>query len=96
MKKLNLEVIESNYNKIEDISNSCASLMQKIGQLQVDLFNNPDAKLEKFLGTINSALHDVHEQLVEVTHTYNEEKLIPAKGQEAFNSAEEELSEETN
>ncbi|UQD56856.1 hypothetical protein [Flavobacterium sp. K5-23] len=95
MENSKVEAIENNYNKIEDISNSCSSLIQKIGQLQVDLFNNPDNDLEKFLGTINSSFSDIHQQIVDVSHNYNQEKLIPAKGLEAFNSAEDELNEES-
>lgn len=90
MKEGNLEIIQSNYNKLEDIRNSYESLMQKIGQLQVDLFNNPDRDLEKFLGSLNGQLSQVNQELVDKTHEYYNEKLLPAQGLEAMNSAEEE------
>lgn len=89
-KEQSLEVIESNYNKLADISNSCESLMQKIGQLQVDLFNNPDQKLEKFLGSINGKFSAAHQEIVEVFTEYEVEKYFPAKGLETFDSTEEE------
>ncbi|WNM17855.1 hypothetical protein [Flavobacterium capsici] len=98
MKESNLESIQSHYNKLEDIKNSYESLMQKIGQLQVDLFNKPDRDLEKFLGTLNGKLSQVNQDLVDKTHEYYNEKLLPAQGLEARNSAEEdaEVSEEQN
>lgn len=90
MAEQSLEVIESNYNKLEDIKNSCESLVEKLGYLQVDLFNNPDKDLEKFLGEMNSKFSQLHQELVEVTTTYENTKLSPAKGLETFNSSEEE------
>lgn len=93
-KNQSLEVIESNYNKLADISNSCESLMQKIGQLQVDLFNNPDAKLEKFLGNINGKFSAVHQDITTVFSEYEVEKYFPAKGLETFNSSEDETETE--
>ena len=95
-KEQSLEVIESNYNKIEDIRNSCESLIQKIGQLQVDLFNNPDRELEKFLGQLNGSFSTLHQGIVEVSTEYENEKYLPAKGLETFNSTEEEAEETEN
>ncbi|WP_418262106.1 hypothetical protein [Flavobacterium faecale] len=93
MEQSKIDAIESNFHKLEDIKNSCESLIQKIGQLQVDLFNNPDAKLEKFLGKLNGALSGSHGEIVEVTSTYETEIYMPAKGMETFNSAQEEMEE---
>jgi hypothetical protein len=86
------EVIESNYHKLEDIKNSCESLIQKIGQLQVDLFNYPNAKVEKVLGNWNGSFSNVHQDIVEVFTEYETEVYFPAKGIETFNSAEEEAA----
>lgn len=91
MKEGNLEGIQSHYNKLEDIKNSYESLMQKIGQLQVDLFNKPDRDLEEFLGSLNGQLSQVQQQLADKTHKYYNEKLLPAQGLETFNSSDEEV-----
>lgn len=88
-----IDAIESNFHKLEDIKNSCESLIQKIGQLQVDLFNNPNAKLEKFLGNLNGSFSNLHQEITEVTSTYETDVYFPAKGLETFNSAEDELAE---
>lgn len=93
MEQTKIDAIESNFHKLEDISNSCESLIQKIGHLQVDLFNFPNAKLEKFLGKLNGALSSAHGEIVEITSNYETETYMPAKGMETFNSAEDELEE---
>ncbi|WP_366186828.1 hypothetical protein [Flavobacterium ovatum] len=96
MEQSKIDAIESNFHKLEDIKNSCESLIQKIGHLQVDLFNHPNAKLEKFLGKINGALSGSHGEIVEVTSEYETEIYMPAKGMETFNSAQDELEENEN
>jgi hypothetical protein len=96
MEQSKIDAIESNFHKLEDIKNSTESLIQKIGHLQVDLFNHPNAKLEKFLGKINGALSGSHSEIAEVTSEYETEIFMPAKGMEAFNSAEDELEENEN
>ena len=93
METSKIDAIESNYHKLEDIKNSCESLMQKIGHLQVDLFNNPNANLEKFLGNLNGSMSNLHQEITEVANTYETDVYFPAKGLETFNSAEEELEE---
>lgn len=93
MEKSKLETVESNYRKLEDITNTCESLVEKIGYLIVDLFNNPDAKLEKQLTEFNSKFSERHQELVEIRNQYQTEKLYPLQGVETFNSAEEEGEE---
>jgi len=93
MEQSKIDAIESNYHKLEDIRNSCESLVQKIGHLQVDLFNNPNAQLEKFLGNLNGSFSNLHQEITEVTNTYETDVYYPAKGLETFNSAEEEMEE---
>ncbi|WP_339918781.1 hypothetical protein [uncultured Flavobacterium sp.] len=93
MEQSKIDAVESNFHKLEDIKNSCESLIQKIGHLQVDLFNFPNAKLEKFLGKLNGALSGSHSEIVEVTSAYENEVYMPAKGMETFNSAQDEMDE---
>lgn len=93
MEQSKIDAVESNFHKLEDIKNSCESLIQKIGHLQVDLFNFPNAKLEKFLGKLNGALSGSHSEIVEVTSAYENEVYMPAKGMETFNSAQNEMDE---
>lgn len=93
METSKIDAIESNYHKLEDIRNSCESLVQKIGHLQVDLFNNPNAKLEKFLGNLNGSFSNLHQEITDITNAYETDVYYPAKGLETFNSAEEEMEE---
>ena len=88
-KEIPFEVLESNYHKLEDLKNCVESLNQKIGYLQVDLFNHPEPKLEKFLGNFNGKMTEVHNDVIEVFTEYQEEKYYPAKGLETFNSTDE-------
>jgi ABC-type transporter Mla subunit MlaD len=76
-----IDVIERNFYKLEDILNSTESLMGKIGQLQVDLFNNPDKDLEKFLNEINNAFSESHEKIEQAVRDYENNKVLPAKGE---------------
>jgi hypothetical protein len=96
MEASKIDVIESNYHKLEDIKNSCESLVQKIGHLQVDLFNNPNAKLEKFLGDLNGYFSNLHQDITQVANKYETDVYFPAKGVETFNSTEEEMEENEN
>ena len=85
------EVIESTYNKLEDLKYCCESINQKIGYLQVDLFNHPDSKLEKFLGEFNGEMSTIHQKITDVFNAYEVDKYFPAKGIETFNSTEEDI-----
>lgn len=77
----NTEAIISNYRKLEDIKNTAESLMGKIGQLQVDLFNNPDKELEKFLNEINNDFDATFQKIEEVVIDYEKNKVAPARGE---------------
>ncbi|NJM80936.1 MAG: hypothetical protein HC854_17360 [Flavobacterium sp.] len=90
MEKSKLEIVETNYRKLEDITNTCESLVEKVGHLIVDLFNNPDPKLEKQLNEFNSKFSARHQELNDIREQYQIEKLYPLQGVETFNSTEEE------
>ncbi len=90
-KEIPFEVLESNYHKLEDLKNCVESLNQKIGYLQVDLFNHPDQKLEKFLGEFNGKMTEIHNGVIAAFTSYQEDKYYPAKGLETFNSTEEQV-----
>ena len=70
MEKSNLEIKEEFLRKIEDIKNSCESLVEKVGHLQVDLFNHPDKDLEKALDKLNNDFSNNHEFITELWHAY--------------------------
>ncbi|MEZ4793314.1 MAG: hypothetical protein R2783_07595 [Gelidibacter sp.] len=72
MEKSKLELSEEFLRKIEDIKNSCESLVEKVGHLQVDLFNHPDKDLEKALDKLNNDFSNAHEYITEVWHAYEE------------------------
>ncbi|GFZ81242.1 hypothetical protein GCM10011531_09370 [Aquaticitalea lipolytica] len=72
MEKSNLELKEEFLRKIEDIKNSCESLVEKVGHLQVDLFNHPDKDLEKALDKLNNDFSNDHEFITEVWHAYED------------------------
>jgi hypothetical protein len=74
------EVIEKNFRKLTDIKNTAESLMEKIGQLQAELFNNPDKDLENSLNEINNAISDNYQKIEEVVTGYENTKVLPSKG----------------
>lgn len=79
MEKTSLETKEEFLRKIEDIKNSCESLVEKVGHLQVDLFNHPDKELEKALDKLNNDFSNLHEYITELWHGY-EDKVNALKG----------------
>lgn len=93
MEKNKLEIVETNYRKLEDLTNTCESMVEKVGHLIVDLFNNPDPKLEKQLNEFNSKFSERHKELIEIRDQYQIEKLHPLQGIETYNSTEEEKPE---
>ncbi len=72
MEKSNVEIKEEYLRKLEDIMNSCESLVEKIGHLQVDLFNHPDKDLEKALDKLNNDFSNDHQYITEVFHQFEE------------------------
>jgi len=78
MEKTELQVKEEHLRKIEDIMNTCESLVEKVAHLQVDLFNHPDNELEKALDKLNNDFSKDHEFITEVFHGY-ENKVTELK-----------------
>lgn len=70
MEKSKLEIKEECLRKLEDIKNSCESLVEKVGHLQVDLFNNPDKELEKALDKLNNDFSNDHVFISELHENY--------------------------
>ncbi|MGF1584400.1 MAG: hypothetical protein ACFCUM_03690 [Bacteroidales bacterium] len=73
------EIIESHFRKLDDIRNTAQSLMEKIGQLQADLFNNPDKELEKSLNEVNNAVNESYQIIEEVVTDYENNKVGPSR-----------------
>ena len=71
MEKASIEQQEEFLRKLEDIKNSCESLVEKVGHLQVDLFNYPNKDLEKKLEKLNNDFSNQHIYISEVTETYH-------------------------
>jgi hypothetical protein len=70
MEKSALEVKEEFLRKLEDIKNSCESLVEKVGHLQVDLFNHPDKTLENALDKLNNDFSNDHLFITELCENY--------------------------
>lgn len=66
MEKSELELNQEVLRKLEDIKNSCQSLVEKIGQLQVDLFDHPDKDLERSLDKLNNDFSKNHAHISEI------------------------------
>lgn len=58
--------------KLEDILNSQQSLIEKIGVIQVDLFNAPDSALEKRLDDLNALSNDNFEVMTTLIEDYRQ------------------------
>lgn len=78
MEKTGIELKEEHLRKIEDIMNTCESLVEKVGHLQVDLFNDPDKDLEKALDKLNNDFSKDHDYITEIFHGY-ENKVADLK-----------------
>jgi predicted translin family RNA/ssDNA-binding protein len=72
MEKTQFEIKEEILRKLEDIKNSCESLVEKVGRAQVYLFNHPDKELEKALEKLNSDFSNDHLYLTELYNDYQE------------------------
>jgi bifunctional N-acetylglucosamine-1-phosphate-uridyltransferase/glucosamine-1-phosphate-acetyltransferase GlmU-like protein len=71
MEKATIEQQKEFLRKLEDIKNSCESLVEKVGHLQVDLFNYPNVELEKTLNKLNNDFSNQHIYISEVVETYH-------------------------
>jgi len=60
----------NNYVKLLDILNSQESIAEKVGVIQVELFNHPDAKLEKELNTVATLVADAYTKINNITQDY--------------------------
>ena len=58
--------------KLEDILNTCESLVEKVGHLQVDLLNNPDKDLEECLEKLNCDFSSNHQYITQVLHLFED------------------------
>ena len=70
------EIHKANYTKMEDIQNSQESIMEKIGVLQVELFNHPDNKLEKELNELTELAGKAYDKVKEISEKYKMEHNI--------------------
>ncbi len=70
MEKSELDIKEENLRKLVDIKNSCENLVEKVGHLQVDLFNHPDKELEKVLDKLNNDFSNDHAYIIETCGAY--------------------------
>lgn len=79
MEKSKVEIMEDILAKLEDIKNSQESLIEKVGYIQVELFNHPDSELENQLSQINTKASELYEFMDQVIEDYtmklNNEKL---------------------
>ncbi|MCM4152933.1 hypothetical protein DHD05_15180 [Arenibacter sp. N53] len=70
MEKSDLELRREYLRKLVDIKNSCESLVEKVGHLQVDLFNHPDKELEKVLDKLNNDFSNDHAYITKACEAY--------------------------
>ncbi len=79
MEKSKVEIMEDILAKLENIKNSQESLIEKVGYIQVELFNHPDSELENQLSQINTKASELYEFMDQVIEDYtmklNNEKL---------------------
>lgn len=70
------EIEHDNYIKLLDILNSQESIAEKIGVIQVELFNHPDTQLEKELNAIATLVADAYAKISDVTKEYRSRHQI--------------------
>jgi hypothetical protein len=70
MEKTELDYKKDIMRKLVDIKNSQESLIEKIGHVQVDLFNHPDKTLEEKLNQMNTDASNEYELIGQVIEDY--------------------------
>lgn len=70
MQKTELDYKKDILRKLKDIKNSQESLIEKIGHVQVDLFNHPDKVLEEKLNHMNTDASKEFEFIDQVIEDY--------------------------
>lgn len=70
MKDKELDAFKEILTKLEDIKNSQESVVEKIGQVQVDLFNTPDKELETKLDELLTNTSNAHEFIVDLVEAF--------------------------
>lgn len=62
-KETQLEVLDLQVRKVEDICNSAKALAEKVGSVEVDLFECPDDELSETLSEVSRLASTVHVDL---------------------------------
>ena len=65
-----LAVFAHKKQKNEDIKNTTESLVEKVGQLQLEFFNHSDKDLEKVFAKLNNDFSNAHLYITEIWHEY--------------------------
>lgn len=65
-----LDQMRSNLNKLEDIKNSQESIIDKINHVITDLFQHPDAKLEKAMEEAHQRSSDNVDAIRDIIEDY--------------------------
>lgn len=74
-----LEVMKSVLNKLQDIENSQESIIQKISQVEVDLFNIQSPDLDKAMGNVHSRAADTLDMMKEAAEAFQNKHDALAK-----------------
>lgn len=81
-----LEQLNSIKSSLEDLHNSQEAVLQKVGQLEVNLMNNPDKEVEDDLTEIFSNASDNADLVKELLDKFN---VRVEKANKEFNPPEE-------
>lgn len=81
-----LEQLNSIKSSLEDLHNSQEAVLQKVGQLEVNLMNNPDKEVEDDLTEIFSNASDNADLVKDLLDKFNERV---EKANKEFNPPEE-------
>ena len=75
-----LEVMKSVLNKLEDIRNTQQSLIEKVGQVQVDLFEIQSKELDEKLEKVHQAASDSIDVIVDAIENFEIKKNAIEQG----------------
>ncbi len=67
-----LEQLNSIQSALEDLHNSQEAIIQKVGQLEVNLMNNPDKEVEDGLVEVYSSASDNADRVKDMLDKFNE------------------------
>ena len=76
MEKTTIDLMNDILVKLEDIQNSQKSIIEKVSQVQIELFEMPDKELDDSLGTVFQSASEAFDSLKLAIEDYTIKKNV--------------------